>query len=110
MQWWSLIVVAFSAFIVLMQRLHLGQLQREVDDLVRMLRDERAIAERWRGTALDRSKAADAGGAALVDLLAWAVDRADPIPVDDLLARGQQLLVAAGWSGEYPAGRKGNHG
>lgn len=109
MQWWILIVGAFSVLstcIVVLQRMQILQLERAVDDLVRLLTDERAIVARWRANATQRSKQADAGAAALVDLLAWAVDRQDPIPIGDLLVRGQQLLIHAGWSGEYPTGRK----
>lgn len=66
--------------------------EREIDALVAAMRKVRDEGAKWRSIAAAQTKRAEACAGGLVDLMAWACQHDEPIPVDAIVAKGQQLL------------------
>lgn len=100
------VFLIYNVCVLVAQRRFIVQLEDETAHLAGCFHKAMQCLHRLQEQEAERRKQSDAAAAALVDLLAWAVGRPDPIPIDELLAKGQQLLDAAGWAGDYPAGHK----
>lgn len=85
-----LLLVALIAHV---QRRTIVGLELEVNDLVAAMRKVRDEGAKWRSIAAAQTKRAEACAGGLVDLMAWACQHDEPIPVDAIVAKGQQLLV-----------------